>query len=647
MGLWNVLLVLIPFINGFTIVPRFKQSTPFHLLAAVDDEDDAMIPPPMDLPGEDSYDADDIDISDWTVAQLKQQLRLRGMKVSGRKSELQERLTNALFPRAPQAKQQNEQEEFPDVTEYLNEEDQGKKFKTLNVQDAEVLEEEDEAASDDINDDTMDEVWGSDARVTIDTGTNATERIIVDALSKSSIEFRGANQTYVEATVIASRDALKPFLQGETNQTKLEERLKDIQLARENETKRPTRKDDMEGLDEGDETGIFEHVLHRDISDWGKYTTTGAQLSAQQVQGIVLLPDVYGMKSDDIIALAEKIAFECQPVIVMIPDLFRGNPWSNHNEQSYEQWREMHDALRVSVDIRAAAACLRETYRVSSVVLWGLCYGGGRALEEALGFLTSVHDVDGTSIGPPRVNPSVVVAWYPTRYTVANLFGANRKDTTDANELAVMGVFAGNDDIPGATRDDAAALKAVLEQDERVVDHMIKVFPGQNHGFAHIGMSRREFASDDPMERFVDEEFGGAGRLSVEDNSDSEVACLLSTAFMETYSRVFLPTVGSPIAKNEIDADWGRELDMKDLSDAHTRDVRSEIQDALNSHVDQPLESGPRIDPLDKDDEEKLMELLRSMESEDQPESLKIADDDDLVTMYAKLTTGDKDFQLW
>jgi hypothetical protein len=61
----------------------------------------------------------------------------------------------------------------------------------------------------------------------------------------------------------------------------------------------------------------------RDYSDWGKYTVTGAQLSASEVQGVLLLSDVYGAFSDDMLALAEKIAFECQPVVVMVPDLFR------------------------------------------------------------------------------------------------------------------------------------------------------------------------------------------------------------------------------------------------------------------------------------------------------------------------------------
>jgi dienelactone hydrolase len=163
-------------------------------------------------------------------------------------------------------------------------------------------------------------------------------------------------------------------------------------------------------LDQDDDEGYFKDILHREFSDWGVYTATGAQLSAGEVQGVLLLSDVYGPFTDDTRALAEKIAFECQPVVVMAPDLFRGNPWKevessglNDAGESYEQWRAGHDDRRVNIDIRAAAACLRQQYAVTSVVVWGTCYGGGRALEAASGYFQddNVFDVDG-NVGPLR-----------------------------------------------------------------------------------------------------------------------------------------------------------------------------------------------------------------------------------------------------
>ena len=108
--------------------------------------------------------------------------------------------------------------------------------------------------------------------------------------------------------------------------------------------------------------------------------------------------------------LAEKIAFECQPVVVFAPDLFRGNPWKevgtngcNSEGETYEEWRSCHPDDRVSVDIRAAASALREQYGVSSISLFGQCYGGGRALEATARMYPNdtIDDVNGER-GPPH-----------------------------------------------------------------------------------------------------------------------------------------------------------------------------------------------------------------------------------------------------
>ena len=611
-------------------------------------------------------------IERMTVSQLKQQLRLRGLKVSGRKAELVERLigsasTMSAFPLDNQDVVQDEkiiskakqfakdnQKELVDVQEYLDEQDQGKETKSL--QDSKQDGEDGEDGEEEENASKEPETWGSEARIVDDY---EGRQVVVDSISRSVVEFRGSNQTYVQAFVAASRDALKPFLAGgiANNQTKTpaEERLREIQTKREQAARKPVRFDEQ-GADEGDEFGLYEKVMDRDVSDWGKYTQTGAQISASEVQGVLLLSDVFGAFADDTRALAEKIAFECQPVVVMVPDLFRGDPWvgktstKNPKGKTYEEWRAQHSDLRVSVDIRAAAACLRERYGVSSVVVWGTCYGGGRALEIASGYFPdgNIHDIDGR-VGPPPVDAMAAIAWYPTRYNAADLFGKNHKGTNldihgKKRDMAVMGVFAGLDTIPGATNSDAENLKQLLETDGRVKDHIVKVFPEQDHGFAHIGLSQHS-QTDDEMERFVDEEFGGSGRLGIFDG-DAEVACLLSTAFMETYSRVFLPTVGPPISLDDNERDWSKNIEMRDFSKT-TRDVRKEIEEAVNGFVGEPL-GGYYIDPSDEEQEEQLKKILRSMEEPEQKEGpYAISDDDDLATMYAKLKAADENFQLF
>ena len=111
-------------------------------------------------------------------------------------------------------------------------------------------------------------------------------------------------------------------------------------------------------------------TIERDYGDWGVYTPTGAQLSSAEVHGVLLLSDVYGPFTDNTQALADKIAFECQPVVVLVPDLFRGKPWTidthldedgmerNGDGKTYAEWRDMHPDRQVDVDIRAAASVL-------------------------------------------------------------------------------------------------------------------------------------------------------------------------------------------------------------------------------------------------------------------------------------------------
>lgn len=645
------------------------------------DDDDEDIYTPAELPDESSEQMSRSQLDLLNVSQLKQQCRLRGMKVSGRRSDLIDRLLGQhpfvdaqivledddSVPAGPKKTSkatefaQEKGNDLIDVSAYLEEEDMGQSTKSSIKKPANGVSNRDDD-TDDINASRDPEVWGSEARIVDDY---EGRKVVVDSLTQSLVEYKGSNQTFVQAYVVASRDALKPFLAGgdraggsnaTSPRTQAEQHLREIQIKREQASRRPIRFEDDIGLDEGDETGLYANILDREFSDWGEYTQTGAQLSAAEVQGVLLLSDVYGAFTDDTRALAEKIAFECQPIVVMVPDLFHGKPWvggidsTNDRGQTYEQWRAQQDELRVSVDIRAAAACLRERYGVSSVVVWGTCYGGGRALEIASGYLPSgkIHDIDGR-LGPPNVNPVAAIVWYPSRYNAKLLFGKDHLGTeTDINDeqrkMAVMGVFAGKDKVPGATKSDAEDLKRLLEQDFRVKDHMVKVFPGQEHGFAHVGLSTPE-ATDD-YERFVDEEFGGAGRVTL-GNGDAEVACLLSTAFMETYSRVFLPTVGPPISLDEKEASWGQSVEMIGVKASSSRDIREEIDDALDKYVDEPL-GGYRIDPNDESQEEELKRVLVSMQSPNQKDGpFAIEEDDNLETVYAKLKASDPGFQIF
>lgn len=385
-----------------------------------------------------------------TVSQLRQQLRLRNLKVSGKKDELLARLASAYiqndsredktenFSTTYKSKAREFAEsrgkELVDVSEYLDDYDQGKDTKTSRSSKGQRMEEhygiDDNNATEEIQNSSP-ETWGEEAKIIQDYEGRS---VIVDGLSRNIIQFKGSLKQPVEAYVVASREALKAFLKGGGGTSKniptsssssssttistmaqdLEEATFHIQKAREKASKVPMRLEDVQGEDVDDEEGLYTNILDRDYGDWGKYSLTGVQLSAQETKGVLLLSDVHGPFSNDIQALADKIAFECQPIVVFCPDLFRGNPWKvtgqgplgevNSRGQTFEEWRSTMDPTQTSVDVRAAAACMRQKYGVSSISVFGLCYGGGRALEITAksypnGSLEDVNGEDGPSHG--------------------------------------------------------------------------------------------------------------------------------------------------------------------------------------------------------------------------------------------------------
>ena len=277
----------------------------------------------------------------------------------------------------------------------------------------------------------------------------------------------------------------------------------------------------------------------------------------------------------------------------------------------------------------------------------------------------SIHDIDG-KIGPPPVDPMAVVAWYPTRYDARALFGKRHAGVTknldgSNKEFAVMAVFGGDDELPGATKDDADELKKRLQQDSRVRDLMVKIFPKQGHGFAHNHLGKDPAEEDDKseLELTIDQEFGGSGRVSF-GTGDADIAFLLSTAWMETYSRVFLPTIGKKVRGDKQETTTGKsrsgggassaytekwsELMMPDLTETHTRDIREEIDDALNSY------SPPKNtfdDLTEEEEEERTKRILMSYQDGKDAGIYTINKDDSIEDMVEKLKAWDKNLELF
>ena len=584
-----------------------------------------------------------------------------------------------------------------DVTDFIDVEELGKSFRTNDKEsDNNVVETEEDSITnkEEDHDSTYStEVWGEDARIVDDYEGRS---IIVDGLSRTVIEYKGANNTMVQAYVVGSRISLRNFLRGGQQSSSssssssssrvgdstdapssssttssvvyssTEEEVYAIQRKREMESKRGLiRPDEADGVDDTSDpdTGTYS-TIERDYGDWGVYTPTGAQLSASEVQGVLLLSDVAGPFTQYTQTLADKIAFECQPVVVLVPDLFRGKPWtmindtSSRNEDglSYEEWRSMHPDRRVDVDIRAAASVLRERYAVSSLAIWGTCYGGGRALEAAAGYYVDgpnsyYTDVYSDRPPPPHVDPVAAVVWYPTRYNVTKLFGKDNegfRTFTNGQErsVAVLAVFAEDDTLLGATPEDAMLLKDCLEDDPRIKDFMVKVFPDQIHGFAHLPES--DDVVQDGVDLFDNDNFGSTESYN-SIGGDAEVACLLSTAWVETYTRVFLPTVGTPVRYDDGERWSASTIEMQGYSANERRDVRAELDKALSSYNDvdidlgrmsqstSPMQDGPGVVQIEEIEESR--ERIRQQILD----RYNISEDDDEETFERKFQQAKDD----
>merc|ERR1711982_277897 len=75
---------------------------------------------------------------------------------------------------------------------------------------------------------------------------------------------------------------------------------------------------------------------------------------------------------------------------------------------------------------------------------------------------------------------------------------------------------------------------------------------------------------------------------------DAEVACLISTAWMETYTRVFLPTVGTPV-RFDANEKWST-LQMDGSSTRQRNEVREELEESIANFEDVEVDFS-RMDP--------------------------------------------------
>ncbi|XP_034675083.1 carboxymethylenebutenolidase homolog [Vitis riparia] len=182
--------------------------------------------------------------------------------------------------------------------------------------------------------------------------------------------------------------------------------------------------------------------------------------------GILLLSDVFGFEDSSTRDFAYRVA--CNGYNVLVPDLFRGNPWVKDQPKiMFQQWLATQDPQRVARDIDMSVKWLVDEFIAAGVTeklgVIGFCFGGGRVID-VLAQDQGAHFGTGVSFYGTRINPSA------------------------AANVKVPVLFISGDDDPLCPVNLLKDIEKSIGRGSRLV-----IFEGRGHGFAH----RPESPEDD------------------------------------------------------------------------------------------------------------------------------------------------------
>ncbi|EXB62507.1 G-type lectin S-receptor-like serine/threonine-protein kinase [Morus notabilis] len=181
--------------------------------------------------------------------------------------------------------------------------------------------------------------------------------------------------------------------------------------------------------------------------------------------GILLLSDVYGFEDSATRDFAYRVA--CNGYNVLVPDLFRGDPWAKHRPKDvFEQWIRKQDPERVAKDIATSTNWMVNEFVAAGISkklgLIGFCYGGGKVIDV-------LSRDQGTYFG-------IGVSFYGTRI-----------NPTLASNVKVPVLFISGDNDP-------LCPISLLEDVEKRIGRgsRVEIFKGRGHGFVHRPESPEE-----------------------------------------------------------------------------------------------------------------------------------------------------------
>ncbi|OVA10931.1 Dienelactone hydrolase [Macleaya cordata] len=181
--------------------------------------------------------------------------------------------------------------------------------------------------------------------------------------------------------------------------------------------------------------------------------------------GVLLLSDIYGFEDSSTRDFAYRVA--CNGYNVLVPDLFRGNPWTKHRSKSeFEDWIARQSPERIAKDINTSAQWMVNEFIAAKISkklgIIGFCFGGGKLLETLAQDQGAYFGIGACFYGT-RMNPSL------------------------ASNVKVPILFVSGDNDPLCPVDILQDLEKQIGRGSKVV-----VFEGRGHGFAHRPESAEE-----------------------------------------------------------------------------------------------------------------------------------------------------------
>ncbi|XP_010272540.1 PREDICTED: carboxymethylenebutenolidase homolog isoform X2 [Nelumbo nucifera] len=181
--------------------------------------------------------------------------------------------------------------------------------------------------------------------------------------------------------------------------------------------------------------------------------------------GILLLSDVYGFEDSSTRDFAYRVA--CNGYNVLVPDLFRGNPWvKDKPRDEYENWLSTQSPDRISKDISTSTKWMADEFVAAGITtkfaIIGFCFGGALLIKT----LADDHDKYfglGVCFYGTRMNPSL------------------------ASNIQVPVLFVSGNEDPLCPVNTLIDMEKCISKGSRTV-----IFEGRGHGFAHRPKSPEE-----------------------------------------------------------------------------------------------------------------------------------------------------------